>query len=179
VAEGRAREAARAIEADAGDLDVVLSVNATCEATMHGEWHDVFGIETSVPSVSAVDWLLDTGVLAGLVERRRRGDRPKRLALHTTCRATVAGEGGADVAALEAVGYEVVQTELSCCGAAGSYAFKAEHAERARRIGSRVGPPAEIVGVAVDSATCALHLGDLWGVRATHPLVWIEEAMRP
>lgn len=178
VAEGRAREAARAIESDAEGLEVILSVNATCEATIRGEWRGVFGIEVSVPSVSAIDWLLDAGVLDAL--RTRRGSAPvrQRLALHTTCRATVAGEGGGDVAALEAVGFDVVETGLSCCGAAGSYAFKAEHAERARRIGSRVDPPHDIVGVAVDSATCALHLGDLWGVRATHPLVWIEEATR-
>jgi glycerol-3-phosphate dehydrogenase subunit C len=173
VAHRRAVHAAHALARDAAGLEAVLTVNATCQATVRGEWAEIFQIAETVPVVGAVEWLVEHGLLEE-AEAASRGP----LALHTTCRSTVAGVGGADAEALRRVGYEVVETGLSCCGAAGSYAFKAEHAERARAIGRRVGPPAGVAGVAVDSATCALHLWELWGLVARHPIVWIEEAQR-
>lgn len=173
VARGRGERARRRLEEASAELEVILALNATCQATIVDEWPRWLGSPSRTPIVGAVDWLLEHELLPS-VPLGSQG----ALALHTTCRAQVAGEGGADAEALARVGYAVAPTDLSCCGAAGSYAFKREHAERARAIGTRAAKPRGVHGVAVDSATCALHLSQLWNLRAAHPVLWIDEAMR-
>ena len=82
---------------------------------------------------------------------------------------------GALRALVERAGGSAVRLDVDCCGAAGSYAFKAEHEAVAFRLGGRVRE--QVAGqtgtLLVDSGTCALHLSQMSGIESQHPAMWL------
>ncbi len=154
-------------------LAVLVTLNATCDATLRSEWQPPLEFEI-VPFVefalaAAGDDFFDLLATA-------RGEA--NVYAHATCRSQVARGPGAMAELCKRSGIEAIPLDASCCGAAGSYAFKREHEKISRTLGSLA--TATIAGsssstVLVDSGPCALHLADLSGARVLHPAVWLYQ----
>lgn len=166
---------------DFSSIEQVVTFNATCDGTIREEWSAALGVEPlSAPVVPFVEFSLRYA--PPIFWTAIRGQVSSRIWTHATCRSRVhRGEGWIE-ALMRKLGQEAVPLNISCCGAAGSYAFKAEHEETAHRMGRAAwDPQMEATGdiLLVDSGTCALHLAQITGLRAMHPAVWLwEQAQR-
>lgn len=166
---------------DPAHIEHVITFNATCDGTLLAEWAGALGVEPlPVPVVSFVEFAL-TQAPPGFWTHIREG-APSPLWTHATCRSRVhRGEGWLE-ALVRKVGQEAVPLDISCCGAAGSYAFKTEHEETAHRMGRSARPEQRLPEdglLLVDSGTCALHLAQMTGLTALHPARWLwEKAQR-
>ncbi len=187
-ASGRVTQAGRQAEAMGqalrGELDgdevALITLNATCQGTMADEWSTFLGLNgLPVPvlpfHVFVLQYAPDTFWSALAPTQADPGDWTWT---HTTCRGRRQGDGALFQMARRAGMDQVEPLDLECCGAAGSYAFKAEHAGTAHDIGR---PAAEQTqgrtGVIwVDSGTCAVHLEQLTGRAARHPAYWLWQA---
>ena len=159
-----------------GSVQAVVTLNATCDGTLREEWPRYFKLGAPAPVVP-----FTTFALVEAPPEFWRGLAPgnaDRVFVHTTCRAKVSQGEGALLALVRRAGARVVErVDVECCGAAGSYAFKAEHRPVAQRLGRGA---AEQVGgrpgvMLVDSGTCALHLSQMTGLSCKHPARWLEE----
>ncbi|MDA8193994.1 MAG: heterodisulfide reductase-related iron-sulfur binding cluster [Thermaerobacter sp.] len=172
-----AKQMAAGLARDAQHLQWLVTLNATCDGTLRDEWPRFLDAVPVVP-VRAFDDVAAEEAPEAFWRRLRAGAPHPPVALHTTCRGKVArGEGGLSrLAALAGIAAEPL--DAACCGAAGSYAFKREHAAIAQKMGRKAGQamPAGTGGLWVDSGTCAVHLEEMSGVRARHPAVWLWEA---
>ena len=180
-AAGQPATARRIAAATAGDLGVnegvqaIVTLNATCDGTLRDEWPRYFQQEAPAPVVPFAAFALAEAPPAfwELV-----ANPPASVFVHTTCRAKVSQGEGALLALVRRAGAEGVERlDLDCCGAAGSYAFKAEHHGVAQRLGRRAA--GQVGGRAgtllVDSGTCALHLSQMTGLHGEHPARWLDK----
>ena len=184
-AAGQPATARRIAAATAEDLEVnhgvqaIVTLNATCDGTLRDEWPRYFHQDVPAPVVPFAAFALAEAPPAfwdSLVAS------PSGLVfVHTTCRAKVSQGEGALLALARRAGADVVERlDVECCGAAGSYAFKAEHHGVAQRLGRRAA--GQVGGrsgtLLVDSGTCALHLSQMTGLYAEHPARWLDQRRR-
>lgn len=175
-----AKRVAGAMERSLGALspeaEMLVTLNATCDATIREEWPRYLGLRSGRNVVPFTEMALEAAP-PSFWETCRRAPVEK-VWVHTTCRSRVArGEGALQQLAQEGGGAPR-SLGLACCGAGGSYAFKAEHEAVAHDLGSMptgIDPGAVLL---TDSGTCALHLGQLQAVRARHPAWWLYRRYR-
>lgn len=178
VAEG----CARTLAPELTDAAALVTLNATCDATLRDEWPVYLGLSVPVPVVSFAAFAIANAPAAFWEEVGWDGAGAEAVWLHTTCRGKVAGGGEALMHLANRAGaVEARLLDLDCCGAAGSYAFKAEHEHVAFALGSRAadslaGTPGGVL--VADSGTCALHLAQMTGRPALHPAVWLWQRYR-
>lgn len=175
-----ATQAAERLNIPAG-ATALVTLNATCDGTLRDEWRTYFGLTLPLPVVPFAEFALDEAPAAFWDQLARPSAAPG-VFVHTTCRAKVSrGEGPLMELVRLAGGAPAERLDLECCGAAGSYAFKAEHEGVALRMGAAArqqvgGRPGRLL---VDSGTCALHLSQMTGLEAMHPARWLAERRWP
>ncbi|WP_298211562.1 heterodisulfide reductase-related iron-sulfur binding cluster [Ferrimicrobium sp.] len=178
-AERTARSTHRAVRRMTSGLEAVVTLNATCDDTLRVEWPRYFGLTIPVPILPFVDFVLDRAN-PGFFERIHGLPGQELIYTHATCRSKVARGEGSLFALMERVSERPPQIlEISCCGAAGSYAFKTEHTKVARALGHRA---KEVMGepgiILTDSGTCAIHLQELTGCQTIHPARWLHGQLK-
>jgi|GEM_PF-3388618 len=177
-----ARRDVMAVLDGAPRIQRIVTLNGTCDETIRREWTDVYGLDPVTVQVQPFSEFILEEAPESFWEHVRRVGRGAKVYTHTTCRTRVAnGDGTLDEICRRA-GLHPVWTGLTCCGASGSYAFKAEHDAVAHRMVDPLGRlPAEgTLGLMTDSGTCALHLGAETGVPAHHPAYFLHLlALRP
>ncbi|MCY0878964.1 MAG: heterodisulfide reductase-related iron-sulfur binding cluster [Firmicutes bacterium] len=161
--------------------DVLVTLNATCDGTVRDEWaRDGFGLSLPVRPFDA----LAMEAPAAFWERLRLFSMPDSVWLtHTTCRGKVARGDGHLLALAARAGFPSVRpVDAACCGAGGSYAFKAEHEATAEALAEairrQVAEEGAVAGIITDSGTCALHIEDATGVATHHPAYWLYHRYR-
>jgi glycerol-3-phosphate dehydrogenase subunit C len=182
VARRVAGDAARLLAADLDDAAALVTLNATCDATLRNEWPRYLGLSLAVPVVSWSDFAVANAPDAFWEQVKQSDLEVGATWLHSTCRGKVAG-GGASLIRLaaQAGAGDARVLDLDCCGAAGSYAFKVEHEPVAFALGAQAKdqvaktPDGVLV---VDSGTCALHLAQMTGRPALHPAAWLWQRYR-
>lgn len=149
----------------------MLTLNATCDGTIRDEWPQYFYHEIPWGVVPWTEWVLEH-----LPDHWRMLADKQTVAVHTTCRAQVSRGSGDMARVVRALGGRPYELDVACCGAAGSYAFKEEHATTSLLLGekARAMVPEDVTLLLVDSGTCALHLSQYMGMRAVHPAVWLN-----
>ncbi len=162
-----------------GGVQAIVTLNATCDGTLRDEWPRYFQREAPAPVVPFAAFALAEAPPDFWESLVARPSGP--LFVHTTCRAKASHGEGALLALVRRAGAEVVERlDVDCCGAAGSYAFKAEHHRVAQRLGRRAA--GQVGGRAgtllVDSGTCALHLSQMTGLHTEHPARWLHQRWR-
>ncbi|NMP22252.1 hypothetical protein HIJ39_07785 [Sulfobacillus sp. DSM 109850] len=156
-------------------LDMVITLNATCDGTLRDEWPKYYGLSFDVPVVPFDEAAMEAP--KEFWDRLRTVSDDPVLLTHTTCRGKVARGDGQLYSLAERAGYTgATPAEALCCGAAGSYAFKVEHEKTAGRLGGALAKEVQRVraqGVMTDSGTCAIHIEQESGVTARHPAFWL------
>lgn len=177
-------QAAQSIAADTAHAlkdvsGIMVTLNATCDATIRHEWPKYLGLSAPSDLTAFEDFALAHAPKAFWTALRTQpqGDE-SWIFSHTTCRSKVARGEGTLRELGERAGWIQDDVNMLCCGAAGSYAFKQEHAETAHRMGRHVmeATTGRWGGIMVDSGTCALHLEQLSGLPARHPAYWLYHA---
>ncbi len=177
-AERAARTTYRSITRGLDGVEALITLNATCDDTLRVEWPKYFGIELGAKVVPFPEFVQDN-LNRQFVDKLKSRSAAERIYTHATCRSKVAhGEGTlySLISTISASTPEVLP--ISCCGAAGSYAFKEEHSAVARELGGRAAK--KISGDAViltDSGTCAIHLSEMTGLSAIHPAEWMQRLL--
>jgi glycerol-3-phosphate dehydrogenase subunit C len=157
------------------DSVALVTLNATCDGTIDQEWATYLGVDAlSVPIVPFHEFALQHAPDAFWQGLSSEGGA---VWTHTTCRGRRRGEGSLVALAKRAGRTEVTPLALTCCGAAGSYAFKAEHEAVAHGMAEAARDQvADAPGdIWVDSGTCAVHLAQVSGQPARHPAVWLYQ----
>ena len=114
-------------------VSTLLTLNATCDGTIRDEWPRYLGLDSPTTVVMPwTDWIVSHAPQEFWAQVSEKG---RQVLVHTTCRGKVAqGEGAMEqLAALTSA--IPVPLGIACCGAAGSYAFKAEHEDVAAALG--------------------------------------------
>lgn len=166
----------RALVAEEGHYDLLVTLNATCDGTIREEWPEFYGIQWQMPVIPFDEMAEQAPDLFW----NQLGSLPVEAGTwitHTTCRGKVArGDGQLFQLAKRAGFSEIEPSDAICCGAAGSYAFKAEHEETAARLAFRVRDQVKASraqGIITDSGTCAIHMEQVASVAARHPAYWL------
>jgi glycerol-3-phosphate dehydrogenase subunit C len=174
TAQAIARTTAARLRLALAGVRALLTVNATCDGTLRDEWPAFFREPLPVPVLPVVEFLAREAP-PGFFDRTVPD--PTEVFLHTTCRGKVARGVGAFAAWTKRWAPQQEALDLACCGAAGSYAFKAEHEAVAMSLGHEAA--AQVAGrsgrLLVDSGPCALHLGQMTGLTTLHPVSWLYE----
>lgn len=159
-------------------LEAIVTLNATCDDTLRIEWPRYFGLTLSTPVISFVEFVLNNASPSFFAELRSQTS-PVVLYTHATCRSKVAKGEGSLFALIQQVSVQTPQIlAISCCGAAGSYAFKSEHTEVAKALGRKAAQAIDEPGmILTDSGTCAIHLEELTGYRSIHPARWMDSQL--
>lgn len=159
--------------AHAHDISMLVTLNATCDSTLREEWSRYWHLSIPYQVIPFMEFALSYAPSSfwQILQAGEGSDLP--YFIHTTCRSRVSRGSGTMEEIGRRAGWTVKPVVLSCCGAAGSYAFKQEHEELARKMGKINLPPGRL---AVDSGTCALHLEDMTGLVARHPAYWLYES---
>ncbi len=171
------REGILAVLGEHPDITTIVTLNGTCDQTVAREWTDTYEVGTVDAHIVPFTEFAQDEAPESFWEELRQVAPGERIYTHTTCRARVGrGDGILDQICRRA-GLSPVWTGLTCCGASGSYAFKAEHDLVAHRmvdaLGSLSGDGA--LGLMTDSGTCALHLAQETGLHASHPATFLYE----
>lgn len=174
-AEHSARATWRALGRGAAQLEAIVTLNATCDDTLRSEWPRYFGLELSTPVFSFVEFVLKHAS-PSLFASLRECPAGEVIYTHATCRSKTARGEGSLLRLVERSSERPPRVlEISCCGAAGSYAFKSEHTGVARALGSQANQVIDGPGIILtDSGTCAIHLEELTGHRTLHPARWMH-----
>ncbi|MCY0864207.1 MAG: heterodisulfide reductase-related iron-sulfur binding cluster [Sulfobacillus sp.] len=154
---------------------VLVTLNATCDGTLRDEWPTYYGLSISLPVIPFEEFAWEKAPEEFWAVLRRAA--PETSLTHTTCRGQVARGNGLLSALAKRAGWEAVHLPISCCGAGGSYAFKAEHEATAHRLAETALPAVSRAPsfLMVDSGTCAVHLQQVLGIDARHPAYWLYE----
>jgi len=98
-------------------------------------------------------------------------DDDGRVAYHSHCQQRTMGLEPYSVAVLEALGYEVEQSNVECCGMAGSFGYKEQYYELSMDVGAELeGQLREIDAdrVVASGTSCTDQIGDLLEEEPTH-----------
>lgn len=152
------------------EVKALITLNATCDGTIDEEWATYLGIDPlPIPVIAFHQFALDQAPKAFWDTLET-----SPVWTHTTCRGRRHGDGSLGTLARVAK-IPSQALDLECCGAAGSYAFKAEHEATAHRMASTAKPQVKNHSgeLWVDSGTCAIHLEQVLGLSARHPAYWL------
>ncbi|WP_254767056.1 LUD domain-containing protein [Salinilacihabitans rarus] len=109
----------------------------------------------------------------------RAGD--EAVAYHAHCQARTLGLDAYTTAVLERLGYDVVESDVECCGMAGSFGYKAEYYDLSLDVGDRLRAQFTSDGtrdrrVVASGASCGDQLDDLLAREPAHPATVIDPA---
>jgi iron-sulfur cluster protein len=102
-------------------------------------------------------------------------DRAGRVAYHSHCQARTLGLEGYTVETLSRLGYDVVTSEVECCGMAGSFGYKSDYYELSMAVGADLREQfttdeTRSRRVVASGTSCLDQLDDLLERRPTHPV---------
>ena len=103
------------------------------------------------------------------------GGEGGELAYHSHCQARTLGLEAYTEAVLDDLGYDVVTSDVECCGMAGSFGYKREYYELSMAVGGTLGEQLEPEVAAgrrlvASGASCVEQLGSLFPRDVTHPV---------
>jgi L-lactate utilization protein LutB len=118
--------------------------------------------------------LLESGVEDG---RLQRGD-DTGVAYHSHCQQRTLGLEGYTVAVLERLGYDVVTSDVECCGMAGSFGYKSEYYDLSMDVGETLADQFDAVAsertVVASGTSCTEQLESLLSTPTCHPIRLLE-----
>ncbi|SER69429.1 LUD domain-containing protein [Natrinema salaciae] len=125
------------------------------------------------------------GVLANggdPTELRDGGEGPP-IAYHAHCQQRTLGLDRYTTAVFDDLAYDVVESDVECCGMAGSFGYKREYYELSMDVGERLAeqftdPRAEDRLVVASGTSCEEQLGDLLDRDAVHPIEVLDPRSR-
>jgi glycerol-3-phosphate dehydrogenase subunit C len=162
----------------------IVATSTSCSLTLKHEYRDVLGLrgpewEELAAAVYDVFELVRELVWAGQLDLPD-GRFEKRVLYHGPCQLRSHGVGQPAAELLSGLeGIELADSGVECCGIAGTYGFKSEKAEIARRVGEPLRVRAaehEAELAACDSETCRWQIRALTGLPARHPIELLDEA---
>ncbi|MFP5417020.1 MAG: anaerobic glycerol-3-phosphate dehydrogenase subunit C [Actinomycetes bacterium] len=168
----------------AGQDLTIVSTAGSCAGMLKHEAHQILGLHDSE--------LLDVGtrmreISEFLMELHAAGELPTdfapvqmRLPYHAPCQLKSQGIGTPASELLRLIpGLDVVDSEVVCCGIAGTYGLKKEKYDIAQAVGK---PLFDMVRAneqglaACDTETCRWQIENSTGVRTVHPIVLVHQA---
>jgi glycerol-3-phosphate dehydrogenase subunit C len=163
----------------------IVATSTSCSLTLKHEYRDVLGLrgpewEELAAGVYDLFELLRDLVWRGELEPAF-GALARRVVYHGPCqlRSHGVGQPAAELlAGLE--GIELADSGVECCGIAGTYGFKTEKHDIARRVGEPLrarGAEHRAEEFACDSETCRWQIRALTGLPARHPVELLAEAI--
>lgn len=163
----------------------IVASSTSCSLTLKHEYREVLGLhnrewgELAAAVYDVFEWLRELWWRGELeLEGLALG---RRVLYHGPCQLRSHGIGLPALDLLGTVaGLEVSESDVECCGGAGTYGFKAEKREIAQLVGAPLRALARerrAVLVACDSETCRWHIAQLTGLPARHPIELLAEAL--
>lgn len=162
----------------------IVATSTSCSLTLKHEYRDVLGLrgpewdELAAGVYDVFEYLRDL-VWTGELEPPP-GRLAARVLYHGPCQLRSHGVGQPAFELLSDLeGIELAESAVECCGIAGTYGFKSEKYEIARRVGEPLRARAAAHGaelIACDSETCRWQAQALTGLRARHPIELLDEA---
>ncbi|WP_134671466.1 LUD domain-containing protein [Halorussus marinus] len=120
----------------------------------------------------------------GLLENGAPGDAlaggdGERVAYHSHCQQRTLGLAGHTEAVLEALDYDVLTSDVECCGMAGSFGYKSEYYDLSRAVGEDLGeqfrePDARDRTVVASGTSCLEQLDSLLSRPSRHPVQLVD-----
>jgi Fe-S oxidoreductase len=97
------------------------------------------------------------------------------VAYHSHCQQRTMGLEGPTVDLLEDLGYDVLTSDVECCGMAGSFGYKSEYYDLSMAVGEPLQEQFQTAEAAdrtvvASGTSCTEQLGDLLGREPTHPV---------
>jgi len=163
----------------------IVATSTSCSLTLKHEYRDVLGLrgpewEELAAGVYDLFELLRELVWQGELDPAF-GALAERVVYHGPCQLRTHGVGQPAVELLAALdGIDLAESGVECCGIAGTYGFKTEKHEIARRVGEPLRARAaehRAQRFACDSETCRWQIEALTGLPARHPVELLAEAM--
>ena len=177
------RALVKALRSAGTDLTIV-STAGSCTGMLKHEAHEILGLHDTD--------LADVGtrireISEFLMELHEAGELPtdfepikQRLPYHAPCQLKSQGMGTPAFDLLRLIpGLEVVDSNATCCGIAGTYGLKKEKYDIAQAVGK---PLFDMVKqteqglAACDTETCRWQIENSTGVRTVHPIVLVHQA---
>lgn len=160
----------------------IVASSTSCGYTLKAEYREVLGVDTpEAREVAAATFdimeLLREEVWAGRLAPFE-GELDRRVLYHAPCQLRSHGIGVPGAELLQGLdGVDLVESNVECCGIAGTYGLKREKYAIAQRVGAPIRDRAEEHHadlVACDSETCRWQIEHLTGLPARHPveLLW-------
>ncbi|WP_345779384.1 LUD domain-containing protein [Natrinema sp. SYSU A 869] len=105
------------------------------------------------------------------------------IAYHSHCQQRTLGLEPYTTTVLEEVGYDVLESDVECCGMAGSFGYKSEYYELSMDVGDRLReqftePEAQDRIVVASGTSCEDQLGSLLDRDAVHPVELLDPRRR-
>ncbi|MFC6872217.1 LUD domain-containing protein [Halobellus marinus] len=131
--------------------------------------------ETSYEIMEYVYGLLENGSDPSVLSGPKSRDESGGVAYHSHCQQRTLGLDGHTETVLERLGYDVVTSDVECCGMAGSFGYKSEYYELSVDVGETLeaqfeGPVADGRAVIASGASCTEQLESLFPQATTHPI---------
>ncbi|MFB6170103.1 MAG: LUD domain-containing protein [Haloarculaceae archaeon] len=176
-----ARQRARAVHADlVGHIDDGRDVVVVepSDVTMFRNDYEKLLPEASFERLSEASYdvleyvygCLENG--ASVDDLATAGSEP--VTYHAHCQQRTLGLEEYTTAVLEAAGYDVHQTDIECCGMAGSFGYKSEYYELAMDVGSQLEDFDEGYDLVASGTSCGDQLEAVLGRSATHPVELLD-----
>ncbi|ELZ28075.1 4Fe-S protein [Halogeometricum pallidum JCM 14848] len=104
----------------------------------------------------------------------------EKIAYHSHCQQRTLGLETYTVAVLERLGYDVVTSEVECCGMAGSFGYKSDYYELSMDVGDRLRDQLEADGVrdrrvVASGTSCLEQIDSLVARKPQHPVELLVE----
>ncbi|MDJ1433748.1 LUD domain-containing protein [Halostagnicola sp. A-GB9-2] len=187
TASSHARGVHAALAPDIGDGRDVVVIEPSDLAMFQGEYERLLPgdaheplAENSYELLEYVFGLLENGAetsaLCGPDDRiAARGDIGTEIAYHSHCQQRTLGLEGHTVAVLERAGYDVVTSDVECCGMAGSFGYKSEYYDLSMAVGDVLReqftePETEDRTVVASGTSCLDQLDSLLERPSRHPI---------
>jgi iron-sulfur cluster protein len=111
-------------------------------------------------------------------------DRAEPIAYHSHCQQRTLGLAAYTTTVLDALGHDIVTSDVECCGMAGSFGYKTEYYELSMEVGSQLAEQfrtqdAADRTVVASGTSCLDQLDTLLKRPATHPLEVIDPDPSP
>jgi FAD/FMN-containing dehydrogenase/Fe-S oxidoreductase len=163
----------------------VVIAEPSCLASLRDELPRLLGDDARAVRLaqlarSPAEHLRASNGLAALLAQSPRESRPSspagRVVIHPHCHARAIDSPESDVAVLEQLGIQTTVVDAGCCGLAGSFGYRSDHAALSRQIGqaqwlpqieaalTSAGSSTDLEGpmsLVVDGFSCSLQLSEL------------------
>ncbi|WP_266082341.1 LUD domain-containing protein [Haladaptatus caseinilyticus] len=113
------------------------------------------------------------GLLENGAEADALSNADSRLAYHSHCQQRTLGLDAYTEAVFERLGYDVITSDVECCGMAGSFGYKSEYYELSMDVGSTLGDQfsdATDRTIVASGTSCSEQLTDLLSSDVKHPV---------